>query len=54
MSKRPGFDLARQGQSVGPDLLRVLLIAFGVALLLGLTSGVVWIAYNLVRVHLLS
>jgi hypothetical protein len=31
----------------------VLLIAFGVALLIGLSSGLVWIAWNLFRVHVL-
>jgi len=33
-------------------VLRVLLIAFGTALLIGLASGVMWIAFNLVRLHL--
>lgn len=52
MPKRHGFELVRQGQSVGPDLFRGLLIAFGIALLLGLTSGLVWVAYNLIKVQL--
>ena len=30
---------------------RVLAIAFGVALLLGLGTGLVWIAWNLLRLH---
>lgn len=32
---------------------RVLAIAFGVALLLGLSTGLVWIAWNLLRLHVL-
>ncbi len=30
---------------------RVLAIAFGVALLLGLGTGLIWIAWNLIRLH---
>jgi len=30
-----------------PGVMRVILLAFGVALVLGLTSGVVWVLYNL-------
>ncbi len=43
-------DPHRLDRAAGPDLARVLLIVFGVALLLGLTSGIVWVAYNLLRV----
>jgi hypothetical protein len=46
-------DPERLDRAAGPDLVKVLLIAFGIALLLGLTSGLIWVAYNLVRVHLL-
>lgn len=45
-------DPERLDRSPGPDLTRVLLIAFGVALLIGLVSGLVWVAYNLIRVSL--
>ena len=44
-------DPQRLDRAAGPDLTRVLLIAFGVALLLGLASGLVWVGYNLVRVY---
>jgi hypothetical protein len=36
-----------------PGLGRPLLIVFGVALLLGLGTGLVWIAWNLLRLHVL-
>ena len=32
---------------------RALAIAFGVALLLGLGTGLVWVAWNLLRLHVL-
>jgi hypothetical protein len=32
-------------------VLRLLLVAFGTALLVGLTSGAIWIIYNLLRVY---
>ena len=46
-------DPQRLDRAAGPDLVRVLLIAFGIALLLGLGSGLVWVGYNLLRVYVL-
>jgi len=34
-----------------PDVGRVLALVFGVTLLLGLVSGALWIAWNLLRLH---
>lgn len=36
-----------------PGLSRFYLIAIGVTVLLGLLSGVVWIAWRLIRLHVL-
>jgi hypothetical protein len=36
-----------------PDVSRVLALAFGIAALVGLATGVLWVAWNLVRAHLL-
>lgn len=36
------------------DVPRFIWIAFGVALLLGLLSGAVWIAWNLLKIHVLG
>jgi hypothetical protein len=33
--------------------LRVYLIAIGVTILLGLVTGLIWIAWNLIRLHVL-
>ena len=44
-------DPGRLDRALSPSLLRLLLIAFGIALLIGLTSGGVWIIYNLLRLH---
>jgi len=44
-------DPQRLDRALSPGLLRLLLIVFGVALLIGLTSGAVWIIYNLERLH---
>jgi hypothetical protein len=52
MARPYANDPQRLDKAISPGLLRVLLVAFGVALLVGLTSGVVWIVYNLVRLHL--
>jgi hypothetical protein len=48
-SNDPRFD----EDIASPDLTRVLFVAFGVALLLGLVSGAVWIVWNLISVHVL-
>ena len=45
-------DRHRHARAAGPDLVRVLLIVFGVALTIGLLSGLVWVGYNLLRVNL--
>jgi hypothetical protein len=44
-------DPQRLDRALSPGLLRLLLIAFGIALLIGMTSGAVWIVYNLLRLH---
>jgi hypothetical protein len=46
-------DPQRLDRALSPGLLHVLLVAFGIALLIGLTSGVLWILYNLLRLHVL-
>ena len=53
MPRPYGNDPRRLDRTAAPDLTRALLIAFGVALLVGLSSGLVWIAWNLFRVHVL-
>ena len=46
-------DPKRHQQVASPEFTRLLLIAFGIALLLGLISGSMWIAWNLFRLHVL-
>ena len=46
-------DPKRQQQVASPEFTRLLFIAFGIAMLLGLVSGSIWIAWNLIRLHLL-
>ena len=46
-------DPKRHQQEASPEFTRLLLVAFGIALLLGLVSGSLWIAWNLVRLHVL-
>jgi hypothetical protein len=43
----------RQQQEASPEFTRLLFVAVGIAMLLGLVSGLVWIAWNLIRLHLL-
>ena len=44
---------AEQRELSSPEMGRLLAILFGVTLLLGLVSGAIWIAWNLLRVHVL-
>jgi hypothetical protein len=47
MAKPYASDPRRVYKSAPPGVTGAILVAFGIALLLGLTSGVVWILYNL-------
>ena len=42
---------AEEREVFSPGVGRVLAIAFGVALLLGLLTGGLWIVWNLLRLH---
>ena len=42
---------AEEREVFSPGVGRLLAIVFGVALVLGLLSGVVWIIWNLLRLH---
>jgi hypothetical protein len=53
MARRFGDDPRFDEDIASPDLTRVLFVAFGVALLLGLVSGAIWIAWKLVSIHVL-
>jgi hypothetical protein len=46
-------DPKRQQQVASPEFTRLLFVAFGIVLLLGLVSGSIWIGWNLIRLHLL-
>jgi hypothetical protein len=52
MPTRFFHDPPRQ-QEGSPEFTRILFLFFGVAALLGLVSGSIWIAWNLIRLHLL-
>jgi hypothetical protein len=47
MAKPYATDPRRAYKSSPSGVTGVILVAFGVALLLGLTSGIVWIVFNL-------
>jgi hypothetical protein len=38
----------------GVDVSRLLVLAFVVAAILGLGTGIVWVGWNLIRVHVLG
>lgn len=40
-------------QEASPEFTRLLFLVFGVAVLIGLVTGSIWIAWNLIRLHLL-
>jgi hypothetical protein len=48
-SNDPRFD----EDVASPGLTRLLFVAFGIALLVGLVSGVLWIVWKLFEVHVL-
>jgi hypothetical protein len=51
MPRPYSHDERRQYKTAPSGVMRVLLIAFGTALLLGLASGLVWIVLSLLRLH---
>jgi hypothetical protein len=53
MSRRFRDDRRFDEDVASPDLTRLLFVAFGVALLVGLVSGVLWIVWKLFEVHVL-
>ncbi len=52
MPKSFANDPRRNHEVATPEFTRLILVAFGVAMLLGLISGVVWIGWSLLRVRL--
>jgi len=46
-------DPKRQQRLASPEFTRMLFVAFGIAMLLGLMSGSIWIVWNLIRLHVL-
>jgi len=46
-------DPKRQQLAASPEFTRLLFVAFGIAMLLGLVTGSIWIAWNLIRLHVL-
>ena len=53
MPRRFGNDPRFDEDVSSPGFTRLLFVAFGVALLVGLVSGVVWIVWKLFEVHVL-
>ena len=53
MSRRFGNDPRFDEDVASAGFTRLLFIAFGAALLVGLASGVVWIVWKLFEVHVL-
>lgn len=53
MSRYHANDPRQDDEILSPGFTRLLAVAFGTAMLLGLVSGLVWIAWNLVRLRLL-
>jgi len=52
MSSRFFNDPPRQTDG-SPAFTRMVLMFFGIVLLLGVVSGSIWIAWNLIRLHVL-
>jgi hypothetical protein len=41
-------------QPVSPDVGRLILLGFAIAAVLGVITGAVWVAWNLIRIHVLG
>ena len=52
--KLPLHRREEEEQPVSPDVGRLIVLGFVVAALLGLVVGSVWIAWNLIRIHVLG
>jgi len=53
MARRFGNEPRLDEDVASPGLTRLLFVAFGIALLVGLVSGVLWILWKLFEVHVL-
>jgi len=53
MSQRFGSDRRFDEDLASTGFTRLLFVAFGIALLVGLAAGVVWILWKLFEVHVL-
>jgi hypothetical protein len=53
MSRNFNNDPRRDEDVASPGFTRLLLVAFGIAMLVGLVSGSIWIAWSLIRLHVL-
>ena len=53
MSRRFSNDPRFDEDVASPGFTRLLFVAFGIALLVGLVSGVLWIVWKLFEVHVL-
>jgi hypothetical protein len=51
MPRPRAHDPKQTYKSVPGGVMRLLLVAFGVALLIGMVTGVIWVAWNLLRLH---
>jgi hypothetical protein len=53
MSRRFINHPRRDEDVASPEFTRLLFIAFGIAMLIGLVTGSIWIAWNLIRLYVL-
>jgi hypothetical protein len=51
MTRRFPDDRPREQVEASPEFTRLLFVGFGVAGLIGLVCGIVWVAYNLLWLH---
>jgi hypothetical protein len=55
MARRlPLYRREEEEQAVSPDVGRLIVLGFTMAGLLGLAMGAAWIAWNLIRIHVLG
>jgi hypothetical protein len=53
MPRPRAHDPTQTYKSAPGGVMRLLLVAFGVALLVGMVTGLMWVAWNLIRLHVL-
>jgi hypothetical protein len=54
MASNPPMHRREPDEEPGVDVSRLLVLAFAVAAIIGLGTGIAWVGWNLIRIHVLG